>query len=85
MCYRRWRKNVGRLQDDAKEDTSDDFGKKAERLFLFYLVYGECHDFRNLKHVLNLLYHVCLSKWEKGEKPIADWIRTECHKVFISA
>lgn len=48
---------------DDKTLESQEFEARAKWLFLFYLVYGEIHEFRNTKNVLNVLYHCALTKY----------------------
>lgn len=64
--YTRWRKITrvkgGYEVKSLKKD--NDFEKRVHKVFLYYLIYGEINDFRNLKNVLNLFYHYSLERLE---------------------
>jgi hypothetical protein len=48
----------------------ENYEPALQGLFLFYLVYNEIHDFRNLKNTFSLFYHVALLKWIHKEPVI---------------
>ncbi len=64
--YARWKK-LTHMKGGFDLNSKDfDFEKRVQKLFLFYLVYGEINDFRNMKSVLNLFYHNSLERYEQN-------------------
>jgi hypothetical protein len=54
---------------NIKASTLDE---RIKRVFIYYLVYGEIHDVRNIKSVFHLFYHVTQAKIEAGERMVRN-------------
>lgn len=92
-AYQRWLK-VTKAKGGFQLNTNkgDDLETRIRRMFVYYLVYGEIHDFRNLKSVFHLFYHVALHIVEKESltdanltlppQSAGEWLREQGKKLY---
>jgi len=84
-AYKRWKKLTGATGgfDLKTENTLDN---SLQNILLYYLVYGEINDFRAIKNMMHLVYHIAVSQFgdrsEKSDQKIGQYIRTEGQKMY---
>eukprot|EP01117_Protostelium_nocturnum_P012633 TRINITY_DN464_c0_g2_i1.p1 TRINITY_DN464_c0_g2~~TRINITY_DN464_c0_g2_i1.p1 ORF type:complete len:1660 (+),score=594.70 TRINITY_DN464_c0_g2_i1:519-5498(+) len=83
-AYNRWKKITGAAGGfDLKVDETLEQG--INKIFLYYLVYAEIQDFRGLKNVFHLFFHVASGLFQDHkatEVKVGTWLRTEGNKLY---
>jgi len=84
-AYKRWKHLTGATGGfDLKTENSLD--SSLQNILLYYLVYGEINDFRAVKNMFHLVYHIAAAQFgdrsEKSDTKIGQYIREEGGKMY---
>jgi len=84
-AYKRWKRLTGATGGfDLKTENSLD--SSLQNILLYYLVYGEINDFRAIKNMFHLVYHIAAAQFgdrsEKSDTKIGQYIREEGGKMY---